>query len=294
MNSMIPDSAAGIYPNTVQDISEIPAFVFRDHRWTVPILKIAAENRLLRLPVNIVSFDRHRDSLPPRYGTDELAAFRSAEGSLGYLIDIVANRLSPRDDDWICAGMELGLIADVIQFGSAEDVSASDESLKVYTDTAGVAHRIFYAGRTAEALSYKGAFAEPSHESAAAGLWDILGWDPARPGISRSAGGFVLDIDLDNFTICWETYTIPYTREVYEGEFLAPCQSVYYYDYTPIMFIHELIDHAAVITVACEPAFCGGPEKSAHILADVNDLIFCGALSVTDIKVNYPPPYPDE
>jgi hypothetical protein len=293
-NIMIPDSAADIYPNPVQLVSEKPACVFRDHRWTLPVLKMAADSNLLTLPVKIVTFDRHKDSLPPKNGTDALETFRSSPGSIDELIDIVANRLSPRDDDWIVSGMELGLISDVVQFGSSGEDSDADETVSVYTDSSGENHRIFYLGRPVSELSYKGALEDKTHVTASAGLWNVLGWNPEKQELTENSGEFIFDIDLDFFTFAWEKYTFPFTREVYDGEFLNPCQSRFYDEYQPIEFACELIKHAALITIACEPSFCGGSLKSAKILADVNDLFFGNALNLDTINVDYTPTYPDE
>ncbi|MFC1490166.1 UPF0489 family protein [Candidatus Latescibacterota bacterium] len=291
---MIPDSIKDIYPNPMQHISGTPSFIFRDHRWTLPILKIAADNQLLKLPVKIVTFDRHKDSLPPRNGTEALKQFRSARGTFDELVDIVANSLSPRDDDWIVSGMELGLISDVVQFGSSGEESDVDETVSVYKDSSGDSHRIFYLGRPVSELSYKGALEDKSHETATAGLWDVLGWNPSKQEITESPGGFIFDIDLDFFTYSWEKYTFPFTREVFDGEFRTLCQSRFYDEYQPIEFARELIKHASLITVASEPSFCGGSAKAQKILSDVNDLFFEKSLNTDTINIDYSPTYPDE
>ncbi|MFC1650377.1 hypothetical protein ACFL2X_02300 [Candidatus Latescibacterota bacterium] len=291
---MIPDFAKDIYPNHVQHICGKPSFIFRDHRWTLPVLKIAADRQLLKLPVKVVTFDRHKDSLPPRNGTEALEKFRSGGGTLDDLIDIVANRLSARDDDWIVSGMELGLISDVVQFGSSEEESDSASTVWIFEDSAGEKHNIYYLGRPVSELSYKGALDDKSHDAASAGLWDVLGWNPARPGIAESPGEFIFDIDLDFFTFTWEKYTFPFTKEVYEGEFLSLCQSRFYDEYQPTEFVGELMKHAALITVACEPSFCGGPLKARKILKDINDLFFEKSLNIDSIEVDYKPVYPDE
>ena len=98
---MIPDYAKDIYPNPVQYIYGKPVFVFRDHRWTIPVIYIAGEKKLLKIPAKIVIFDRHKDSLSPLNGTEALRKFRTENGSFNDLIDIVMKQLSPRDDDWI-------------------------------------------------------------------------------------------------------------------------------------------------------------------------------------------------
>ena len=291
---MIPDYAKDIYPNPVQYIYGKPVFVFRDHRWTIPVIYIAGEKKLLKIPAKIVIFDRHKDSLSPLNGTEALRKFRSENGSFNDLIDIVMKQLSPRDDDWIVSGMELGLISDVVQFSSEEEKVDSDEPVSVYTDSSGAEHRIYHLGRPLQELSYKGALADTSHETVSEGLWEVLGWNPSKPGFAENVNEFILDIDLDFFTFIWDKYTFAFTREVYEGEFLSPCQSLFYEEYLPLNFIRELIKKAALLTVACEPSFCGGPQKARNILVDVNDFFLEKELNVDRIKVDYTPVYPDE
>lgn len=280
---------ADIYPNSPQQVSGTPAAVFRDHRWTLPAIFAAAEAGLLTLPVTVVSFDRHRDSLAPA-DPALLAAFRN-NGGMEDLTALVRDVLSPRDDDWITAGMELGIISDVVQF--AVDDLRAEETAETYTDATGTIHRLFRLGRPGGELSWKGALADHAHPSAAAGLWDTLGWDAMSRSL-RPPGGLVLDIDLDAFTFSWERYTFPYTPEIWEGEYLRPVQSAAEGAYTAADFVRTLAVEAALVTIATEPGFCGGAANARGILEDANRHLFGGALDTAVIEVDYPAKYPEE
>jgi len=242
----------------------------------------------------LITFDRHRDALEPEDDGKVMGKLRDARFSLKELVNIVKHRLSPRDDDWILAGMELGLISDVVQFCGFTDESGASACFTEYVDTAGRGHRIFHLGRPAAELSYKGALTDPAHEAVRAGLWDVLGTGPPDRELITPGDGFIFDMDLDYFTISWEVYTLPYTDEIYAGEFLDPRQSDRFGDYPPLLMVRELASKAAVITLATEPLFCGGAEKAGIILDRCNHFLFGDLLKPDEIEVDYRPVYPSE
>ena len=290
----MPNCASEIYPNPVQFIFDTPAVVFRDHRWVLPVICQAAETDLLKIPVLLVTFDRHKDALRPEDRAKVLPKIRKTRCSFKELINLVKYHLSPRDDDWIVSGMELGLISDAVQFGSAGRESEDSNGITEYVDSDGLRHRIFHLDRPLKELSYKGALVDNSHDAVQTGLWDVMGWSPAGKAIAAVDGSLLLDFDLDYFTVTWDTYTLPYSDEIYEGEFNKPCQSRYYDDYRPSDFVREIAFKAGIITIATEPHFCGGAEKSQRILDGGNRHLFEDRLCIRDLAVDYPPQYPTE
>ena len=114
--------------------------------------------------------------------------------------------------------------------------------------------------------------------------------------MSSEAGmqGFFFDVDLDFFTVSWETYTFPFTREIYDGEFLQFCQSDYADDIRPVDLVRSLAESASVITVATEPQFCDGAGKAEKILDDVNRVFFEDQINTEELAVDYLPLYPSE
>jgi hypothetical protein len=266
-----------IYPEGVQTLYGVPVVIFLDHRWTLPVIFTAGEEGILKLPVRMVTFDRHRDSLAPLKGTAPLEAFRNGKISrdTAALAELVRNHLSPRDDDWILSGMELGLLSDVVQFGSFHETQGTENAITCYRDRTGQDHRIFHLDRPARELSYKGALADPGHEAVKQGLWEILNWQPETGKIRCNKETLLVDIDLDFFTIPWEKYVFPFPSEVYEDEFFTPAQSPYGWSgMKPVDWLRSLVKSAGLSTIACEPDFCGSEGKAEQVLADVNSFLF--------------------
>ncbi len=290
----LSDSLKKIYNNDIIDINGKPVVIFRDHRWTLPVLYAAAQKGLLSLPATVVTFDRLRDLLEPRRGTSPLRQFR--EGGKGFddLVELVRNHCSPRDDDWILCGMELGLIGDMVQFSASESYEDQPASDFIHADACGGKHRVVQLGRPARELSYKGGLVQEAGGEITGVLNRILGWDPSLTGVNAVSSGFLFDIDLDFFTIGWQNYTLPFPDEVFYGEFFLPCQSGYYDEYAPVTFVSDLVARASVITIATEPDFCGGNMKAKDILHAVDRFLFDGKLDSANIHVDYPPAYPHE
>lgn len=292
--SLLPGSVNHIYQNAEADIDGTPLVIFRDHRWTLPVIAAAEEKDFLSVPATVVTFDRHRDLLEPRRGIGPLRQWKTRGGSFTEIIELVENHCSPRDDDWILSGMELGLIGDVIQFNACETYEEEPASVVSHADSGGVKHKVFQLGRPARELSFKGSLVQKSSEGITDAIARLIGWDPSLPGISSASNGFLLDIDLDFFTIGWLNYTLPFSDEIFDGEFFKSCQSEYYEDYSPVSFFCDLVTHASVITIATEPDFCGGNEKAKAVMRSVDRLLFNGMLDSKNIRTGYSPQYPHE
>jgi hypothetical protein len=186
--------------------------------------------------------------------------------------------------------METGLISDAVRFGTEPD---GMERITRYRDLRGVMHRVFHLGRPSTELSYKGALADPDHPAVSEGLWDVLGWNPEARSLQSRSGKIHLDIDLDFFTVSWETYILPFPEEIYEKEFLSPCQSRFFDNYLPVSFLNTLLDVSGAVTIASEPDFCGGGVKTRRILGDVNRFLLGGSLNISSLTVDYVPSYPN-
>jgi hypothetical protein len=286
-----------IYSNPVQNLYGTPVVIFRDHRWTLPVIFLARQEGILKYPVKLVTFDRHPDLLLPVKGAGCLEAFRKGDNpeDLAALVKLVRDHLSPRDDDWIISGMELGLISDVIQFGAVSEMLEDKNNITCHKDGIGLEHRIFRLGLPSREFSYKGAFADPCHAAVIEGMWDIFDWSPEKGMIRTPKNSLITDIDLDFFTITWENYIFPFPEEVYMGEFFTPSQSSYSWSgLKPYNWMQDLIASSGLATVACEPDFCGGKEKSGQVLEDVNRFLFDSKLDTIKITIEQNAGYPSE
>ena len=261
-----------------------------DSCWTLPVIKLAVDAGLVLPPVTLVMLDRHRDALPPA-DPDVLAAYDPVDGTLEELVALVRDVCSPRDDDWVTAGMELGLVGNAVQFGHEDDEDAPRSPVAVYRDRKGREHRRFTLGRPVVELSYGGALADRTHQAADGGLWDVLGWDPATQRIAP-AGALWFDIDLDFATVKWETYVLAYTRSMFMGEFLRRCSSQYYHEFRPAALFRRCIAASGGVSVASEPGWCDGPARAKTILGTMNRLLFGSALDTGAMDVAQSPAYP--
>jgi len=264
--------------------------MFRDHRWTLPVIRHAADRGLLGLPVTVVTLDRHEDSLEPDRGA--LGGVYGATCGFAELVDVVMHVLSPRDDDWIPAGMELGIIGDVVQFSTGRMETSVPDSVWRYTDFHGEDHRVYRLGMVRSALSHGGGLAASTGQFSS--IRETIGFDAASRTFAPSATGLVLDIDLDFFTVEWDTVLFPFSEEVVRHEFDGLCQSPWYDSYTAAAFLRGLAEAAAVVTVASEPRYCGGVENTKRILRIADAEIFGGFIPLDKWRVDYDSVYPSE
>ena len=174
-------------PSTVHS-----AVLYRDHRWILPVIRHAGDVGLLEPPSLVVTFDRHRDALAPEDKAKVLGGLRASSFTFEELINCVKYHLSPRDDDWIVAGMELGLVSNVIQFGCIMDEDAAGTVMTEYIDGTDLSHKIFHLDTPSRELSYKGALTDRNHKAAVAGLWELFVMEPVHDVIRSGNAGIFL------------------------------------------------------------------------------------------------------
>jgi hypothetical protein len=257
--------------------------IHRDHRWKLVILHWAQTMGHAPRPCNLVLFDAHHDACTP-YCSGRLDETRRAGVTAENLFDICLggdDRLSTQDDDWIQAGMRLGLIGNAVVFGA--QYTGMKFPVKV-EDAVGEVHWIEGLPRPNSALKHEGALGDIIRMNPRA--WETIGWEQQgqRHWFRHEGTPFLLDIDLDYFAIRWDRYILPWSDEVFEGEFLTPSQQPTTQDVTTRDFFMGLLDRASLVTIATEPRHCGdgdqeGP-KVASILRRVNAYGFNGRLQL--------------
>ena len=287
---MIPRHASHLYPNDTLDMDGVPLVVFRDHRWILPVLAAARAKGRISVPMLLVSFDRHRDTLLSNGLRERFAGVHGGDMTFDEMVPVARDLCSPRDDDWITAGMEMGLIGDVVQFGTGGEGIEPNET---YMDRDGTCHRLFRLGLPLRELAYGGALADREHAASQNGLWDVLGWNP-RDLTADNEAGYVLDIDLDFFTAPWERYVLPFSEKVYAGEFFSPHASPWVDEIVPAEVLRGFARGASIITVATEPRWCGGIENCRAALAGLNRVFFDDRLKAGDLCIDFHPDYPTD
>ena len=253
-----------------------------DHRWVLPIILQAQLFGDLPSPCDVIMFDAHDDAIEPDC-IQTIAALRRKGPTPQDVIDLCHNHLRELDDDWVKAGMELGLIRDIVIFG-AEERTGSFRS-QSYTDNAGDRHRIRLARfPNRNSLGYKRELSDVDRSYAHQDLWDMLGW-VYQPGQGFGFAGrrekVLLDFDLDCFLMIWKGYYFSWAEKVFEGELLP--QSSYYTTsgWSGQKFIHGLIEKAGLVTIARESEMFRGENKLVEeILQRVNYYMFDNQLGI--------------
>jgi hypothetical protein len=196
------------------------------------------------------------------------------------LCDDQNSGLSSQDNDWLRAGMELGLFRDAVLFGVQHDGGL--EFPLEFDDHRGNCHRIESLPRPNDCIGYQGVLGD-----AISGLpapQRVLGW-AHRAGVAwfvKRAEKFLLDIDLDCFAISWSDHTFPWPEQVFDAEFLKPSVHWTTRGKTGRDFFRALMEGAGIVTIATEPGCCGdrnGDGPNVHqILSSLDRCCFDGKL----------------
>lgn len=258
-------------------------FLHDHHRWVLPIIFWAQEKRLIPELCTVVMFDKHPDAREPKEECmEEIYLIRESGCTTNKIISLCETKLNFLDDDWVIAGMELGLIGDIVIFGARwGDLNVP----KTYHDHRGNLHRIELLGLPYGELEFKGSLSDICYRESLSELWDTLKWERNSGGrffFNRTADKILLDFDLDCFSCSCMNYTIPWHDDVFIEEFFTPSEYRTTRGWTGKMFLKGLMDQAGLLTIAREPGCCGGPkhgEKYAdYILKKVNYFLFDNGL----------------
>lgn len=269
-------------------VGDKTGFKHRRHRFVLPLLLHAQREGVLPQPCTLICFDRHHDCLPPR----EIEKTREIDIASISMFDFTVfceRDLSPRNDEWIIAGIELGMIQDVIVIGVDDIHCAAAENGKYPPGSDSYSRVVFKTGHLGHMLEYQGHLADHASSRSHADFWDILGWrfeQGIKYWFNDERPPFLLDIDLDcfSFELASGEFTIPWPDEVYEKWYLAETDYGMTYKTTGKDVFQGLVERSGLITIATEPGCCGSKEKSEQILNDVNRILLDGTLEVHELK----------
>lgn len=263
----------------ILSLREKHVVIYDDHRWILPLIFEAQEDKLVPRPCTLVTFDRHHDAivpLPP--ALEVITDIRARETNYVDVVELVESNLSTNNNDWLRAGMELGILGDIINFGARETRNVQAE----FEDHLGNNRKIHFLNLPGGTLQHQGSLADIAKSEELQPIWDVLGWERNHPdGIFCFAKGrerIILDFDLDCFAMDWTDYLFPWDEEVWKEEFHKFSDYWSTKGLSGADVVNGLIDKAGLISIARSPIHCGGPAKVEKILSDVNRFLFYGEL----------------
>lgn len=256
-------------------------FIHKDHRFTLPLVLYAQRKGILPQPCNLILFDAHHDCCPP-LNLDEVKMIDIQKIKINDFIEFCDKKLRSLDDDWIKSGLEIGLFKDVVIFGVQQD----DERNQIYSDNNGVNHNIFIKrSHPGPMLEYQGDLSDYTRDKELKLFWETISWYLVpKQGFSFKGKiePFLLDFDLDCFSMSWEEFTFPWPKEIYEKKYFKISDYWSTKHQTGKDYLHNLIKFAGFITIATEPGCCGNEGKSKTILNDLNNLLFDNKMQISN------------
>jgi hypothetical protein len=198
-----------------------------DHRWTLLHVVAAQEAGKLPRPVRMIGFDRHTDANPP----GEL----NWDGTLEGMREVCEHQLSRHDDDWIVAGMQLGVLGDVFLFGADDRMGDLPKAVGEYA----------LMGRWEMPAKVSGLGARAR---------ELLEWTESP---------ILLDLDLDCFAYPYRDLVWAWSEEMFAVEF-GPS----------LPYFRQWRERAGLVTVCREAGCCGGEENADRIWHLVGRYLF--------------------
>jgi len=207
-----------------------------DHRWVLPLVADAQQRGVLPRPVRVILFDRHTDAAEPGPLTPGL--------SVEAVLRCCQTELSHHDDDWIVAGIQLGLLADVFIFGVEDRMRDLPKAVGDF----GIFGRQEMPGK----LGPVGIRAQ-----------DVLNWTDSP---------ILLDIDLDCFARLESDGVAAWTPQRFTDEF-GPSLPLFL----------EYLNRAGMVTVCREAGCCGGEDQADKIWDQIGKILFDSQLTMNDM-----------
>lgn len=257
---------------------DVPTFAHDDHRFVLPLVHYGQDRGQLPRPCKVVMLDQHHDALAPRSEDAPMAIRRLRQNGITHdsLLRLTTDDLSALDDDWLRAGMELGLFSDAVIFGTDQTL---EENPFAFEDHMGVGHHIYISSvLPGECFGLQGSLSDAARGYATKPLWELLEWNIQEHGFGPPADKLFLTVDLDAFVMPYEEFTFAWRPEVWEKRFLKEADYLASTGWTGKRFVRELLGRVGLMTIAREPAGCGGEAEMMQIFRDFNRYVFDGAI----------------
>lgn len=251
-----------------------PVIIYDDHRWLLNVLFKIQKDGLLHTPPKLVFFDSHDDAghtqkkseLLTQIGVDKL--FDASEKAFSGFVDY---DIGADDGNWLSVACELNLVSDVVVIG--DKYSHNFEKMNgLYISEEGIEHHLFNLSEDLEhELGGRGSLGDHARGEEFQSIREFFsiqyGYEYARVG---DMSPFILDFDLDFFTLYTNEGTIPWPLRIWEKHFSNISPGAH--------FMRSMIQKAMVVTICREPDFCDGIGGSNYNLQNLDNYFFEGQL----------------
>ena len=246
--------------------------IYDDHRWLLNVLfKLYKESN--GATYNIVTFDAHDDAAKCQTKTVLLEQIGVAklldatERQFGAFVDF---DVSSDDGNWLSVACELDLIKNSCTIGNRNNNNIENLNNE-YVSESGEKHCMFELSENLdEEIGCRGKLGDTCKDKEFSGVRQFFNsGEKSYKGIG-SMEPFILDFDLDFFTMSSEKGTMAWTPKIWQQELGNYSETLH--------FINTLIDKADIITICREPDCCGGIGESNKILEMLDYYLFNGQL----------------
>ena len=248
--------------------------IYDDHRWLLNVL-FKIQKELLGCPPKLVFFDSHDDAATTENKTALLDLigvgnlFDATEKQFGAFVDY---DVRSDDGNWLSVACELNLISDGVVIGNKYCDNIKRMVNGIYSSEDGIQHKLYELSSNLEhELGCRGSLGdhakEKEYNEIRAFFNSTYGHNYAQIG---TMSPFVLDFDLDFYTLDTDEGTMAWPLWVWEKKFHANSPG--------LGFMQELINQAIVITICREPDFCGNIAGSNYNLRNLDYYFFGGQL----------------
>lgn len=246
--------------------------VYEDHRTLINVLFQLSEAYGDREPFDLIMFDNHDDFCHVSESVGDKLEKVLETRCKRELSTIVEFDLNGLDDNWVTAGMELGLIGNVFLFNSNE--SGIDFRESYQTRRFGI-HHMYNMGNVWSVIGHRGELNDPIKNQFRP-LWDDFGWElhEGKFYFKEKRNRFVFDIDLDCFSTSILDKTVAIPEELIIERLTENLHPSYHHYYTAQAFMKELIRKSELVTLCFENGCCGGFRESHKIFNMVDYVLF--------------------
>lgn len=258
--------------------------VYEDHRYLLNILDHARRCGVIpsESGVTLVMFDQHDDARETYVPKKRLKAIRRKWPDQKSFWSFVEWELSPKDDDWVIVGMELGLIQNVVLVGArvSHNLDAMTTPLDHghYKDASGGTHFVANVPHLWYGIGHQGWLVDTARRSRLEPIWKILGWNLHCFDAESAPAPLLLDFCLDCFT--YDGPPDRPTRPWAPQDFFEPFERRER-GTTAQELLRMIAVSSPFIGICRESPYCGGFAGSDTVLSYLDHMLFEGKLRPT-------------